>query len=120
MKRMIARRVLNIVVVTVAIVAMLLLAGITLFGESNAASRTLGIVVWALWGAIAIGFAVRLVVALVRRRRAGAEGPVASAADAVQDLYLGRVTTRAPQREPDEYSAYGSPLARDGDRFTNR
>lgn len=108
MKWLIARRVLNIAAVSAVVIGVALLAWMNLFGAPAAAARTLTVVVWGMWGAIAIGYVVRVVLNLTNKRRVRTKDPLASAADAVQEIYLGRVSTPAPQRQPDEYSAYGS------------
>jgi O-antigen/teichoic acid export membrane protein len=110
MKRMRVRRVLN----AVAIVAVI--AGFALLGWANIVwppSDEPGpptYAVWGLWAAIAVGYVVRMVLILTKKRPA-TKDPVVSAGDVMQDLYLGRTSTPAPQRRPDEYSAHGAAPA---------
>lgn len=116
MKSFIARRVLNIAAVSAVIAGIALLVWLNLFGPPAVAARTIIIVVWCFFGVIALAALVRAVLGLRKRRRARTRGPLASAGEAAQDLYLGRVSTPAPEREPDEYSVHGSPPPGDRDR----
>ena len=113
MKWLIARRVLNIVAVSAAVIGVALLAWMNLFGPAVGV-RILSNVVWGFWGVIAIGYVVRTVLNMAKSR-ARTRNPLAGAGEAFQDIYLGRVSTPAPQREPDEYSAYGAAPTRTGE-----
>lgn len=115
MKRLVTRRVLNVAAICAVIIGVAVLASINLFAGRSFATRTLTIVVWCFWGAIAVGYVIRLVVIVTDKRRARTKDPLVSAADAVQDLYLGRLHTPEPVRESDEYSAHGSPPPRNGE-----
>jgi hypothetical protein len=114
-KWLIARRVLNIVAISGAVTGVALLAWVNLFGGRVVAAQVITNVTWGFWGAIAMGYAVRLVLNMANKRRAITRDPLASAGETFQDIYLGRVSTPAPQREPDEYSAYGSAPPRIGE-----
>ena len=113
MKWLIARRVLSIVAVSAAVIGVALLAWMNLFGPAVGV-QILANVVWGFWGVIAIGYVVRTVLNMAKSR-ARTRDPLASAGEAFQDIYLGRVSTPAPQREPDEYSAYGAAPTRTGE-----
>ena len=115
MKWLIARRVLNIVAIIAAVIGFAFLAWMNMYGGPVAGAQILTNVVWVFWGAIAIGYVIRMVSSLVNKRAARTRDPLASAGDAFQDIYLGRVSTPAPQREPDEYSVYGSAPKRPGE-----
>ena len=114
MKWLIARRVLNIVAVSAAVIGVAFLAWMNMYGGPVAGAQILTNVVWGFWGVIAIGYVVRTVLNMAKSR-ARTRDPLASAGEAFQDIYLGRVSTPAPQREPDEYSAYGAAPTRTGE-----
>jgi hypothetical protein len=115
-KWLIARRVLNIVAVSAAVVGVALLAWNNLFSGRTFAAQILTIVIWGVWIAIATGYAIRVLLNMALKRKPRSTDPLASAGETYQDIYLGRMKTPAPEREPDEYSAYGPPRKRiDGD-----
>jgi O-antigen/teichoic acid export membrane protein len=104
-------RVLNTMAVVVVIAGIGVLAWSNLVWPPSDEPGPLTYAVWGLWAAIAVGYVVRVVLILTRKRQA-TKDPVVSAGDVMQDLYLGRTSTPAPQRQPDEYSAYGAAPAR--------
>ena len=108
MKRMRVRRVLNVVAVVAVIAGIGLLAWSNLVWPPSDEPGPLAYAVWALWAAIAVGYVVRIVLILTKKSQA-TKDPVVSAGDVIQDLYLGRTSTPAPQRRPDEYSAHAEP-----------
>ncbi|MHA6694648.1 hypothetical protein [Homoserinimonas sp. A520] len=103
---------MNILLLTAVVIGFVLLAGVNMFGGRVVATQTLTTFAWILWATITVGYAVRLVRDLTSKRRERARGPIASAGESIQDLYLGRVIHPAPRRRPDEYSAHGSAFIR--------
>lgn len=105
MKRMRVRRVLNTVAIVAVIAGIGVLAWSNLVWPPSDEPGPLAFAVWGLWAAIAVGYVIRLVLILTNKRQA-TKDPLVSAGEVMQDLYLGRTSTPAPQRQPDEYSAH--------------
>lgn len=114
------RKYWNIVAVAAVIIGFVLLAWVNMFGGRIVAANTLTVFVWAMWATIAVGYGVRLILSFTRKSRAKTASPIVSAGESVQDIYLGRVVTPAPTRQPDEYSAHGSASAGMGDDLLDR